>query len=92
MVFEISDIVKIKLLVDDKSSIDLANHPMNHSRSKHIKRRYNFLRDQVGKEMLNIKYCKTKLELAYILTKPLKQTRFEGLKKINRNGSLEKLN
>ena len=43
---------KIKLFVDNKSAINLANHPMSHGRSKHIERRYHFLRDQVNKGKL----------------------------------------
>lgn len=40
---------KIKLFVDNKSAIDLANHPMCHGRSKHVERRHHFSRDQVNK-------------------------------------------
>lgn len=39
---------KMKLFVDNKSTIDLTNHPICHGRSKYIKKRYHFLRDQVN--------------------------------------------
>lgn len=43
---------------------------MSHGRRKYIEMRYHSLRNQVGKEILKIEYCKTELQLAYILTKP----------------------
>ena len=83
---------KMKLFVDNKSAINLANHPMCHSLSKHIERRYHFLRDQVNKEKLEIKYCKTEVQLADIFTKPLKKVRFEELKKGIGMRSLDNMN
>lgn len=65
---------QIKLLVDNQSIINLANHHMNHGRRKHIEERCHFLRDQASKERLRYEYCKTELELADILTKPSKQS------------------
>lgn len=40
---------KMKLFVDNKSTIDLAKNPMCHGKSKHIERRYHFLIDKVNK-------------------------------------------
>lgn len=63
---------------------------MINGRSKHIERRHN---DQVGKEkLLEIKYCKTKLQLIDILTKPLNKARLEGLKRLMRARRLGELN
>lgn len=53
---------------------------------------YYFLRDQVGKEIFKIKYCKTELHLVDILTKPLKQVRFESLKGLMEMKNLRNLN
>lgn len=41
----LSEGMKIKLLVDNKWIIDIENHPMSHGRNKHTKRKYYFLRD-----------------------------------------------
>lgn len=65
---------KMKLLFDNKSTINLEKHPMCHVRSNHIERRYHFLRDQLNKGKLGFKHCKSELQLAGILTKPLKKT------------------
>lgn len=35
----LSERVKIKLLVDNKSTIDIANHPMIHGRNKHTEKK-----------------------------------------------------
>lgn len=55
------EFLNIKLLVDKKSSIDLANHQRNHGRSKDIERTYIFSRDHVNKNKLETEYCKIKL-------------------------------
>ena len=82
-----SEVDRIKLLVDNKLSIDLANHPISHDKSKHIERKFYFLRDQVNKK-LELEYCKTGMQLADIFTKPLKKTRLNELKKLMRMNSL----
>lgn len=83
---------KMKLLVDNKSVIDLAHHPMCHGRRKHIKMRCHFLRDQVNKEKIELEYYKSKVQLADLLTKPLEKTRFGKLKKLIGMRSLECMN
>jgi hypothetical protein len=50
---------KMELLIDNKSGIDLAKHLVAHGRSKHIVTRFHFLMDQVNKDKLEIKQCKT---------------------------------
>jgi hypothetical protein len=77
-----AEVTKIKLLVDNKSAIDLANNPVSHGRSKHIERRFHFLRDQVNKDKLELEYCNTEIQLADILIKPMAKARFETLKKL----------
>lgn len=83
---------KMKLFVDNKSSIDLTNHPMSHGRSKHIERRYHFLRNQVNEGKLELEYCKSEVQLDDILTKPLKNIRFNELKEHIGIRSLENMN
>lgn len=70
----------MQLLIDNVSAINLDKHPVAHGKSKHIERKFHFLRDQVNAGKLELKYCKTELQLADILTKPLKKSRFDDLK------------
>lgn len=70
----------VKLLVDNRSAIDLAKHPVAHGRSKHIDTRFHFLRDHVNKGTLVLEHCRTDIQLADILTKPMKRIRFKELR------------
>jgi len=45
---------KMRLLLDSKSTIDLAKHLVAHGRSKNIETRFHYLRDQVTKEKLEL--------------------------------------
>jgi len=71
---------KMELMVDRKYSIYLAKHPIDHGRSKHIETCFQFVRDQVNKCKLVIKYYKTEEQVDDLLTKPLKISSFEHLK------------
>lgn len=64
---------KVKLLIDNKYAIVLAKGPVAHGRSKYIETRFHFLRDQVNKERIVLEHYKTEVQLADILTKPLKR-------------------
>lgn len=77
-----SETVKIKLLVDNKSVIELVNHLMSHGTSKHIERKWYYFRGQVSKNRLEIEYCKTKLQPTNIPTNPLKRAWLRDLKKL----------
>ncbi|RDX90374.1 Copia protein, partial [Mucuna pruriens] len=67
---------KVKLLIDNKSAIDLARHLASHGRSKHVETRFHFLREQVNSEKLKIEYCRIEIQFAVIFTKALKRERF----------------
>lgn len=82
----------IKLFIDNKSAINLAKPRVAHGRSKHIETQFHFMRDQVNKDKLLVEYCKTELQVADILTKPLKRDKFEEQIKKLGMVSLEKLN
>jgi len=72
---------KMELKIDSKSPRDLAKHPVAHGRSKHIETKFYFLRGQVNNGKLEIKHCKTDEQIADLLTKPLKSSSFDYLKK-----------
>jgi len=63
--------VPIKIYVDNVFAINLEKNPVFHQTSKHIDIRYHFLRDQVGKNMIKLEYCRSENQIADILTKPL---------------------
>jgi len=56
---------------DNKSTIEFADHPGHHRRSKHIQRRFHYLREQVTEGNIRMKHCKGADNIADIFTKPL---------------------
>ena len=67
-----------KMLVDNKSAIQLCKNPVFHDRSKHIETRYHFIRENV--ESGKITYINTDDQLADIPTKPLGRIEFQTLR------------
>ena len=69
----------IPLYYDSQSAIAIASNLVHHSRTKHIDLRYHFLKDQVEKEIIDMYFVRTDLQLADIFTKPLDDKRFQFL-------------
>jgi hypothetical protein len=66
----------MELRVDSKSALSLANNPVFHERSKHIRVRYHFIQGCLEEESIKAGYINTKDQLADLLTKPLGRIRF----------------
>ena len=45
--------------MDSKSSINLAQNPVNHKRSKHIRIKYHWIREQVGGNIIRLNHVPT---------------------------------
>lgn len=65
------------LYIDNQSTIKLIHNPVYHKRSKHIDVRYNFIREKVEENIIEIKYVKSACQLADFLTKALPTSKFE---------------
>ena len=61
----------IKIFSDNTGAIALAKESRFHKRTKHIKRRFNFIRDQVKEGDIEICKIHTDLNVADPLSKPL---------------------
>ncbi|XP_047174799.1 uncharacterized mitochondrial protein AtMg00810-like [Vigna umbellata] len=72
---------KVRLLVDNKSAIELTKHPASHGRRKHIETRFHYIREQVSKGKLEVVYCRSEDQIEDLLTKALKGERFLILRK-----------
>ncbi|GJU13632.1 copia protein [Tanacetum coccineum] len=70
----------VPIMCDNKGAIDLSKNPMQHSRTKHIKIRLHFLRDNVQKGHISIEKVSSVDNIAEILTKPLKHESFNYLR------------
>lgn len=71
----------IPIMVDNSSSIKLAENPMFHKRSKHIDLRFHFTRELVKKKVISVEKISTKEQLADPLTKPLQRQDLERHRK-----------
>nr|GEW73008.1 retrovirus-related Pol polyprotein from transposon TNT 1-94 [Tanacetum cinerariifolium] len=70
----------IPIMCDNKGKIDLNENPVQHSRTKHIKIRHHFLRDNVHKGHVSIEKVPSVDNIADILTKALKRESFNYLR------------
>nr|GEV15467.1 ribonuclease H-like domain-containing protein [Tanacetum cinerariifolium] len=70
----------VPIMCDNKGVIDLSKNPVQHSRTKHIKIRHHFLRDNVQKGHISIKKVPSVDNIADIITKPLKRESFNYLR------------
>ena len=59
------------IFCDNTSAISIAQNPVLHSRTKHIEIRHHFIRDNVEKNKVCLKFIPTDLQRADIFTKPL---------------------
>ncbi|GJX25698.1 retrovirus-related pol polyprotein from transposon TNT 1-94 [Tanacetum coccineum] len=70
---------KIPLYCDNKSAIALCCNNVQHSRSKHIDIRYDFIKELVENGVVELYFVRTEYQLADIFTKALARERFEFL-------------
>jgi hypothetical protein len=56
------------LMVNNKSSINLTKHLIEHRRNKDIETRFHFLRDEVTKGKLVLEHCMTKVQVGDAMT------------------------
>ncbi|KAM2526787.1 hypothetical protein TB1_024112 [Malus domestica] len=72
------------LQCDNTSAIAITKNSVFHQKTKHIDRRYHFIKDALQEGIINLVYCPTEEQLAYIFTKPLAKDRFNYLRNMLR--------
>ena len=73
------------LYCDNMSSIQLANNPVFHARTKHIEVHYHYVREKVLAREIDMVYVNTNEQVADIFTKSLgaeKQHRFWSMMEV----------
>lgn len=65
-----------RLWCDNMGAKYLSSNPIFHGRMKHIEVDYHFVRDQVSKRLLDVRFISTDDQLADGFTKALPQQRF----------------
>ena len=75
--FELLKPVPTTIYEDNQGAIQLCKNPKFHNRTKHIDISYHFIREQVNKNAICVKYCPTESMIADIMTKPLSKPTYE---------------
>ncbi|GKF98264.1 hypothetical protein Tco_0297047 [Tanacetum coccineum] len=70
---------KIPLYCDSQSAIAISCNPVQHSRTKHIKVHYHFIKEQVENGIIELYFVKTEYQLADMFTKAFPEERFQYL-------------
>ena len=68
-----------RLLVDNLAAICLASHESSSWRTRHLKLRANWLREQVDQGMIEIQHCPGDKMLADVITKPVASRRMSEI-------------
>ena len=68
--------------VDNKSAIALAKNPVLHRRSKHIHKRFHFIRECVERELIDVEHIPGTEQRADILTKALARNKFKEMREM----------
>lgn len=61
----------------------MSKNPQFHGRAKHIAIKHHFIRDQIKKGTVEVKYCGTEDMVADIFTKALDSEKFTKLREIS---------
>ncbi|GKC15547.1 hypothetical protein Tco_1012329 [Tanacetum coccineum] len=73
------DYNKIPLYCDSQSAIGISCNSVQHSHTKHVNVCYHFIKEQVGRGIIELYFVKTEYQLANIFMKALSQDWFEYL-------------
>ncbi|GKV20591.1 hypothetical protein SLEP1_g30690 [Rubroshorea leprosula] len=65
------------LKVDNMSTIAIAQNPVQHGRTKHIKIKYHVIKNYVQDKEIVLQHCDSEIQVADILTKALPRQKFE---------------
>ena len=67
-------------MCDNQSAIALTKNMMFHGRNKHIRIKFNYVRELVKNQEIELEFCRLEDQVADIFTKSLKMDVFERLK------------
>ena len=68
------------LFCDNMSAISMAKNPVFHQRTRHINKKYHFIREALQEGVIDVKFCRSEEQLTDIFTKALPKDRFKKLR------------
>jgi len=71
-----------QIICDNTSAIAMAKNPVFHQKIRHITRKFHFIREAIQAKEIELVYCRTEEQVAYILTKALPKDRFVYLREL----------
>nr|GEY55955.1 ribonuclease H-like domain, reverse transcriptase, RNA-dependent DNA polymerase [Tanacetum cinerariifolium] len=77
-----SEEYKVTIRVDNKSAISLIKNPVFREMSKHIDKKYHFIRECVEREDIQVEFISGEYQKADILTKALPKIRFLTMRQL----------
>ena len=72
--------MKTTVYIDNKSAIALTKNPVFHGRSKHIHKRYHFIRECIENDQMEVQHVPGAEQKADILTKALGRIKFKEMR------------
>lgn len=73
---------KTLIRIDNKSAIALTKNPVFHGRSKHINKRYHFIRECIEEGQIEVEHVSGEEQRADILTKALARIKFKEMRSL----------
>ncbi|KAI5323713.1 hypothetical protein L3X38_032785 [Prunus dulcis] len=70
------------ILCDNTSAIAMARNPVHHQKTRHISRKFHFIREAIQAKEIDLIYCGTEDQIADILTKALPKDHFVSLRSL----------
>ncbi|CAL2238905.1 unnamed protein product [Prunus armeniaca] len=71
-----------QIMCDNTSAIAMAKNPVFHQKSRHINRKFHFIREAIQAKEIELVYCRTDEQIADILTKALPKDRLAYLREL----------
>ena len=79
------------LMCDNTSAIAIAKNHVFHQKTRHISRKFHFIRDTIQENEIELVYCKSEEQMADILTKALPKEKFNYFREMLRVKSVASL-
>ena len=73
---------QIIIKIDNKSAIAVTKNPVFHGKSKHIHKRYHFIRECIEMELVDVEHVPGVEQKADILTKALAKIKFAEMRSL----------